>query len=180
MTKKYLTKEEAVDLLKRSVKEWNAYREANPEWIPDLMGADMREANLRGANLSQSNLSMANLRGADLSESNLSLANLWGAIMREANLRDAIFADDVPSYDPTLLPKIKEIVLANADSLEMEQWHTCDTTHCLAGWAIHLAGVKSLEDKYPPHLLGARLLGHQAAKHFYNTNQEVIEWLQSQ
>jgi hypothetical protein len=29
---------------------------------------------------------------------------------------------------------------APGSSLDMAQWHTCDTTHCRAGWAIHLAG----------------------------------------
>ena len=25
-------------------------------------------------------------------------------------------------------------------SLDMTDWHTCDTTHCRAGWVVHLAG----------------------------------------
>jgi hypothetical protein len=31
----------------------------------------------------------------------------------------------------------------------MDAWHTCDTTHCRAGWAVHLAGPegKEFEDK---------------------------------
>ena len=31
----------------------------------------------------------------------------------------------------------------------MDAWHTCDTTHCRAGWAVHLAGEegKKLEDQ---------------------------------
>lgn len=24
----------------------------------------------------------------------------------------------------------------------MDDWHTCDTTHCRAGWVVHLAGEK--------------------------------------
>lgn len=27
-------------------------------------------------------------------------------------------------------------------SLDMSAWHTCDTTHCRAGWVCHLAGDK--------------------------------------
>ena len=30
-------------------------------------------------------------------------------------------------------------------SLEMNQWHTCQTTHCLAGWTVHLAGQKGYD-----------------------------------
>ena len=70
----------------------------------DLSGADLREANLRGADLSGADLYEANLRGANLSEANLTIAhlyeanlsgaNLWkadlsGADLREANLRVA-------------------------------------------------------------------------------------------
>ena len=24
----------------------------------------------------------------------------------------------------------------------MSDWHTCDSTHCRAGWVVHLAGAK--------------------------------------
>ena len=27
----------------------------------------------------------------------------------------------------------------------MDKWHTCDTTHCRAGWVEHLAGIKGKE-----------------------------------
>jgi hypothetical protein len=27
----------------------------------------------------------------------------------------------------------------------MSTWHTCDTTHCRAGWVVHLAGKKGYE-----------------------------------
>ena len=31
----------------------------------------------------------------------------------------------------------------------MNSWHTCETTHCRAGWVVHLAGEegKALEQK---------------------------------
>jgi hypothetical protein len=34
-------------------------------------------------------------------------------------------------------------------ALDMTAWHTCDTTHCRAGWVVHLAGEKgrALESK---------------------------------
>lgn len=56
--------------------------------------ADLRCANLCGANLRHANLCGANLRGADLSDANLSgadlhCANLRGADLRGANLRGA-------------------------------------------------------------------------------------------
>jgi hypothetical protein len=27
----------------------------------------------------------------------------------------------------------------------MSDWHTCDTTHCRAGWVVHLAGKEGYE-----------------------------------
>ncbi|MBZ6860969.1 pentapeptide repeat-containing protein [Klebsiella michiganensis] len=55
----------------------------------NLSYANLRGANLRDANLSYANLRGANLRGADLSDANLSYANLRGANLRGANLRGA-------------------------------------------------------------------------------------------
>ena len=43
---------------------------------------------------------------------------------------------------------LDEVVYAAAsqpESLDMENWHTCDNTHCRAGWIVHLAGDKGRE-----------------------------------
>ena len=60
----------------------------------NLRGADLSDANLTGANLygadlSCANLSCANLSGADLSDANLTEANLSGADLSDANLTEA-------------------------------------------------------------------------------------------
>jgi hypothetical protein len=41
-----------------------------------------------------------------------------------------------------------DAVKATPNSLEMETWHTCETTHCRGGWVVTLAGEagKKLED----------------------------------
>ena len=54
-----------------------------------LAGRGGKRADLRYANLYGANLSYANLRGADLSYANLYGANLRGANLRGANLRGA-------------------------------------------------------------------------------------------
>lgn len=46
----------------------------------------------------------------------------------------------VKSIDSKILNKIGN----RPDGLEMVSWHTCDTTHCRGGWAIHLAGTAGL------------------------------------
>ena len=51
--------------------------------------ADLRDADLRGANLSDADLFGANLRGANLSDADLRDADLRNADLRCANLRDA-------------------------------------------------------------------------------------------
>jgi hypothetical protein len=48
---------------------------------------------------------------------------------------------------PPAIPKIENIhkmvyeaATAKPTSLRMETWHTCGTSHCRAGWVVHLAG----------------------------------------
>ena len=55
----------------------------------DLWGADLQGANLRGADLQEANLRGANLWEADLREVNLWGANLWEANLQEVNLQGA-------------------------------------------------------------------------------------------
>ncbi len=157
----------------------------------NLSGANLSGANLSGANLSGANLSGANLFGANLIDAilfgaNLSGANLFGAnlidaILFGANLIDAVglpIADDAPQR----LQAVAAAVLdGDGATLAMGNWHTCDTTHCLAGWAIHQAGTigKTLESLHGPHMAGLLLLGHEAAGHFYDSDKEATEWLRS-
>ena len=87
---------------------WGDLREA------DLRGANLSWADLRGANLSWANLRGANLygadlRGANLYGANLSWARLYGANLREADLRGAsvshpLLSCDTPSGRLTLVP----------------------------------------------------------------------------
>lgn len=108
-------------------------------------------AYLSGANLSYANLSYANLRGAYLSGADLRDANLVGA-----DLRDAKLPHDIPVIHD-IHKKIYASISANGNSLDMRSWHTCETTHCRAGWAIHLAGKDGyeLEKKYDASVAGA-------------------------
>jgi len=55
----------------------------------NLKGADLRDYDLSGKNLSAANLSGANLQGIDMINSNLTATNLEGADMRCVNLRGA-------------------------------------------------------------------------------------------
>jgi hypothetical protein len=50
----------------------------------------------------------------------------------------------IPSIHQTILRAVEQ-----PDALDMRDWHTCDTTHCRAGWVVHLAGKpgRELESK---------------------------------
>mgnify|MGYP001575590050 CR=1 FL=1 len=74
-----------------AIREW---REAHPSETLDLRGADLlganlRDANLWGAHLVDANLRDANLWGADLRGADLGGANLWGADLGGADLGGA-------------------------------------------------------------------------------------------
>jgi len=51
---------EQVEILRKGVQEWNAWREQNPDRAVDLSAADLRATSLGNANLRDANLSVAN------------------------------------------------------------------------------------------------------------------------
>jgi hypothetical protein len=145
----------------------------------DLRGADLREADLR----------RASLRGADLRGADLRGADLRGADLREADLRRASlsgakidgFAIATPEEAAPRIRAVAQAALETPDALNMGDWHTCETTHCIAGWAVHLAGDegKALEEKFGTANAGLVLLGSEAASHFYDTQEKGRAWLLS-
>ena len=109
----------------------------------DLRDADLRDANLRGAYLRDANLRGANLRGADLRDADLRDADLSDAYLSGAYLSGAYLSDAYLSGAPFKIKNIHQAVYEAASkegALDMCDWHTCDTTHCRAGWVVHLAG----------------------------------------
>jgi len=128
----------------------------------DLSGADLRDADLRGADLSDADLRDADLRGADLSDAVLRGADLSDAVLRDADLRGADLSDadlrdavlrgadlrgavlrGADLRGALVIENIHQKVYAAAsqpDALDMGDWHTCETTHCRAGWVVTLAG----------------------------------------
>jgi len=98
-------------MLQNGVDAWNQWRRSCPDEFPDLSNCDLqaaslskinfRNANLRGANLSDSTLCSANLSnapmegahlvGADLTYADFSDARLDGAFLTGARLSDAVF-----------------------------------------------------------------------------------------
>jgi len=91
--------------LKKGVAAWNAWRDENPEILPNLREADLsggdREKVIRAAEIRRTErveaAKAANLRGADLSDAHLSRANLSGADLSLTNLVET----DLTDADPT-------------------------------------------------------------------------------
>lgn len=162
----------------------------------DLRGACLRDARLRGADLRGADLRVASLRGADLRGADLRGACLIDMDLRGANLRDADLrgaelkntdllsadlsgAKGVPIPDPALPLLVAKTILASPKHLEMSTWHNrveCGTTHCLAGWAIHLTPRGSLlEEQVGPKTAGQLLLP-SAAHLFMASNERAMDW----
>jgi hypothetical protein len=59
----------------------------------DLRGSDLSSSNLRGSDLSYSDLSYSNLRDSDLSYSDLSYSNLRDSDLRDSDLRGSDLRD---------------------------------------------------------------------------------------
>ena len=78
---------------KYTAEELKEILENHRRWLYSLDGikerADLRDANLRDANLCGADLRSANLYGANLCGANLCDANLYGADLRDANLYGA-------------------------------------------------------------------------------------------
>jgi uncharacterized protein YjbI with pentapeptide repeats len=155
----------------------------------DLTGAYLTRAYLTGANLTRAYLTGANLTGADLTGANLTgayltRANLTGADLARADLTGAYLSGviglKIAADAPARLLAVARAAL-QPGALYMNDWHTCETTHCISGWAVHLAGEVGcvLETAVGVHMAGLYLLGVEAAGHFYDTNKEATKYLQS-
>jgi hypothetical protein len=159
---------------------WANLTGANLRWADlrgaNLTGADLTGADLRWADLRWADLTGANLRGANLRGANLTGANLTGANLTGANLTGAVGLPPAPVV-ADLDRRMAEVCSAPS-ALNMHDWHTCKTTHCLAGWAIVLAGPEgaALEEKCGPCVAGA-LIYHASTGHvpnFFARNEEAM------
>jgi hypothetical protein len=112
--------------------------------------ADMADANQ--AALIAWAVKNAAKNGASLVVANLEGANLHGANLVGANLHGF----QIPVLE-NIDVKILAAVETEGNSLNMREWHSCETTHCRAGWAIHLCGAAgyALEEKVGSSAAGA-------------------------
>ena len=64
----------------------------------------------------------------------------------------------------------------------MSTWHTCNTTHCRAGWVVHLAGEAGYAlERFHDTALAAQLIYRESDPanpvspvRFYETNEQAL------
>ena len=159
-----------------------------------------------GANLADADLADADLAGADLAGADLADANLADAYLADAKnvpagvekvdppepytrvVDPARYAQraeryrakhqDVPVV-PDLDRRILEVIDSGKGALNMGAWHSCTTTHCRAGWSIHLAGEAgyALEERHGPALAGHMIYMASTGRtaHFFASNERALE-----
>lgn len=116
----------------------------------------------------------ADLSGADLSEADLSWADLIGANLSGANLSEA---NGLPLIDAFEINTAMLTACQREGALKMDAWHTCDSTHCRAGWAVilHPQG-KLLESIYGTNAAAALIYNACAGfvPDFYASNEDAM------
>jgi uncharacterized protein YjbI with pentapeptide repeats len=155
----------------------------------DFRNAFFRNADFSNADFKHADFSNADLHNIDFSNAKLQGANMKGATLRSVKMNNATFGGgaegQAPTFDftpdPYLPRKVAQAVLLNPESLQMHHWHLCETTHCLAGWAIHLSGAAgyALESATSPSVAGMMLMP-SAAHLFYTDIDSARKWLERQ
>jgi uncharacterized protein YjbI with pentapeptide repeats len=150
---------EALELLLKSVPEWNRYRKAHPDEAvefnkrdfreldlsgADLSGASFKAANFSGANLGKvsfrdAKLNGANFAGADLRETDLSNADISGASLVRADISGAILEGANLSMTDLNHANLKGAILIQS-RLNCANLNECDMREAHLSWA-DLSGV---------------------------------------
>jgi hypothetical protein len=78
--------------------------------------------------------------------------------------------------------KVLEAVTKTPESLDMSRWHTCETTHCRAGWVVFIAGEegKELEEKTSPPFAAMQIYKKSSpikvsVNRFYENDEEAMK-----
>jgi uncharacterized protein YjbI with pentapeptide repeats len=132
--------EEQVERLKRSVLEWNEWRDAHRHGLADFR-VDLSGANLDGANLERANLQHVILLDASLFGANLERADLRGAALSEADLRSANLSGADLNGAELLGTNLRGANLSGADLIKAQLFETFFAD-------VDLNGVTGLEQCY--------------------------------
>lgn len=207
MGPKILNKSETVRLVCQSSSNWNAWRKEN-DYAPldlsgvcDFMGrvlcgADFRNVDLTGSSFEEAHcancefidakLVDADLRNTDFTNADLTNADLSGALLRGCCFTGATL-DGTKFSGVPVVKQLDQRILAILESgrgeLCMGDWHTCQTTHCRAGWAVMLAGEAGqiLEQQLGAETAGTLIyaVSEGYVPDFFATEQATMEDLQA-
>ncbi len=150
---------QAFEMLRRSVPEWNRYRQAHPGEAVEFNKKDFSETDLSGANLSCASFKAANFSGAslsrvsfrdaklngadftgaDLRQSDLSNADISGANLVRADMSEAILDGANLSMADLNHANLKGAILTRS-RLNCANLNECDMREALLSWA-DLSGV---------------------------------------
>jgi len=71
--------------------------------------------------------------------------------------------------------------VSQPNALDMSTWHTCETTHCRAGWVVHMAGKvgEELEKFYDTPLAALKIYRENSSikvgmNEFFKNNEEAM------
>lgn len=88
-------------------------------------------------------------------------------------------------FDVPVIPDIHQTVLKAVEApgaLDMKTWHTCETTHCRAGWVVHLAGERGRALEAASNTLFAAMHIYKESSpikvspvRFFGTNEGALE-----
>jgi len=88
---------------------------------------------------------------------------------------------DIPKID-NIHQRVYEAVTGTPDALEMSTWHTCETTHCRAGWVVTLAGAegRALERRFNTSLAAMMIYDASCPGYkinparFFDSNEDAL------
>ena len=93
-----MAKDEHLAIIKKSVSEWNAWRQKELTVYPDLSGVNFGAAKLNEVDFAYVDLSQASFDGGQLSRAECFHAKLHGVSGKRANLSQSYFRDSVLNY----------------------------------------------------------------------------------
>jgi uncharacterized protein YjbI with pentapeptide repeats len=130
---------------------------------------NLTNTNFTGAILKSVSFACANLKDANLTDADLTNADLTGANLSGINLERAI-GIGTKENEIQHAQQILEILDSGEGTLNMDFWHTCQTSHCLAGWI--------LQDE-PNPAQKASLLCPTLAQFFLSSEEEAMNALEN-
>ncbi len=112
--------------------------------------------------------------------------NCWYCLVCSGCSNKKDLKDKGGDFTPPTIPVIADIhqkvfeAVSQPQALDMSDWHTCSTTHCRAGWVVHLAGEAGYAlERFHNTPLAAQLIYRASGyrintARFYDSNKDAM------